>query len=86
MVFHMFSLHSKNSQAITPESASVVSTQTHDEPIALAKKSLIPKSLAKYLADPMRSNAQPDVVGRYVDPMGGPISAYAGVDPMNTGA
>ncbi|KAJ2962643.1 hypothetical protein NQZ79_g2280 [Umbelopsis isabellina] len=84
MVFHMFSHNSKSNQTITPESASVVSTQTDNEPIS--KKSFIPKALAKYLADPMRSNAHPDVVGQYVDPMGGPISTYAGVDPMNTGA
>ncbi|KAG2175512.1 hypothetical protein INT43_001159 [Umbelopsis isabellina] len=80
----MFSHNSKSNQAITPETASVVSIQTNEEP--LSKKSLIPKALAKYLADPMRSNTHPDVVGKYVDPMGGPISTYAGVDPMNTGA
>ncbi|KAG0171831.1 hypothetical protein DFQ28_008586 [Apophysomyces sp. BC1034] len=40
----------------------------------------------KYLRDPMRCNNRPDVVGFYVDPMGGRISHCHGNDPTNTGA
>jgi hypothetical protein len=87
MVFHLFSHTSKNTQvnsAPISSASSIVSNE--DLTNSTSKKSNIPKALAKFLADPMRSSSHPDVVGGYIDPMGGPISSNTGYDPMSTGA
>ena len=87
MVFHLFSHTSKNTQVASAPISSASSVASIDDHNGLkSKKSTIPKALAKFLADPMRSTTHPDVVGGFVDPMGGPISSNTGVDPMSTGA
>jgi hypothetical protein len=45
-----------------------------------------PAAQAKYLLDPMRTNSHPDLVGYFVDPMGGRSSYHASYDLTNTGA
>ncbi|KAJ2960884.1 hypothetical protein NQZ79_g3851 [Umbelopsis isabellina] len=75
----MFSRHSKNNQVGVATPTSSLSNPSD------VSRSPLPGSLVKYLADPMRSTAQPDIVGRYIDPMGGSIHR-SGVDPMDTGA
>ncbi|KAI9495622.1 hypothetical protein BDB00DRAFT_812679 [Zychaea mexicana] len=40
-----------------------------------------------FLRDPMRNSKKPDVLGGFVDPMGGRAVYYhQGIDPTNTGA
>ncbi|KAG2172384.1 hypothetical protein INT43_004926 [Umbelopsis isabellina] len=75
----MFSRHSKNNQVDEAISASSLPVPCDVD------KSPISRSLAMYLADPMRSSLQPDVVGKFIDPMGGSFH-HSGVDPTNTGA
>ncbi|KAH8552728.1 hypothetical protein BGW37DRAFT_519492 [Umbelopsis sp. PMI_123] len=85
MVFNNFSIKSKNSiQADSAPSSSSSSASSVETFSRQAKQANIPKALSKYLADPMRTTNQPDVVGRYCDPMGGSIRGNAGADPMNT--
>ncbi|KAH8549188.1 hypothetical protein BGW37DRAFT_522749 [Umbelopsis sp. PMI_123] len=68
MVFNIFSIKPKNTVHSDSASSSNASSTSSNEGL--------PKALSKFLADPMRTANHPDVVGRYVDPMGGAISAF----------
>ena len=39
-----------------------------------------------FLKDPMRNSNVPDILGRFIDPMGGRATYTQGIDPTNTGA
>ena len=39
-----------------------------------------------FLKDPVRNSNVPDILGQFVDPMGGRLTYTQGVDPTNTGA
>lgn len=87
MVFNIFSIKHKTSTPTTSTPVSSASSIASNDDLATpVKKSSISKALTKFLADPMRSSNHPDVVGEYVDPMGGSISRTPGYDPMSTGA
>ncbi|KAH8549223.1 hypothetical protein BGW37DRAFT_429647 [Umbelopsis sp. PMI_123] len=87
MVFKIFSNKPKSSvQADSASTHSTSSTSSSEDLSKQLKQSNITKALSKFLADPMRTTTQPDVVGRYVDPMGGAINGNLGSDPMTTGA
>ncbi|KAH8553197.1 hypothetical protein BGW37DRAFT_519158 [Umbelopsis sp. PMI_123] len=73
-------------EASAPLSQITSSTSSSEDLSKQLKQSNITKALSKFLADPMRTTTQPDVVGRYVDPMGGAINGNLGSDPMTTGA
>lgn len=45
-----------------------------------------PEAVARHLQDPMRMGRVPDVLGSFVDPMGGRASHSVGQDPTCTGA
>ncbi|KAG2212194.1 hypothetical protein INT45_002773 [Circinella minor] len=39
-----------------------------------------------FLKDPMRNSNVPDILGQFIDPMGGRATYTQGIDPTNTGA
>ncbi|KAG2217302.1 hypothetical protein INT45_012998 [Circinella minor] len=45
-----------------------------------------PIASSKFLKDPMRNSNIPDVLGQFIDPMGGRATYTQGIDPTNTGA
>ncbi|KAI8339431.1 hypothetical protein BC941DRAFT_420469 [Chlamydoabsidia padenii] len=48
--------------------------------------SLSDAAQSKYLLDPMRTSSHPDMVGYFIDPMGGRPSYHVSYDITNTGA
>ncbi|KAI7857717.1 hypothetical protein BDC45DRAFT_500496 [Circinella umbellata] len=45
-----------------------------------------PIASSKFLNNPMRNSNVPDVLGQFIDPMGGRATYTQGIDPTNTGA
>ncbi|KAG2225477.1 hypothetical protein INT45_010304 [Circinella minor] len=45
-----------------------------------------PISSYTFLKDPMRNSNVPDILGQFIDPMGGRAIYTQGIDPTNTGA
>ncbi|KAG2224269.1 hypothetical protein INT45_000300 [Circinella minor] len=45
-----------------------------------------PNASHTFLKDPVRNSNVPDILGRFVDPMGAQLTYTQGIDPTNTGA
>ena len=45
-----------------------------------------PMASSNFLNNPMRNSNVPDVLGQFIDPMGGRATYTQGIDPTNTGA
>ncbi|KAI7857805.1 hypothetical protein BDC45DRAFT_500729 [Circinella umbellata] len=45
-----------------------------------------PIASSNFLNNPMRNSNVPDVLGQFIDPMGGRATYTQGIDPTNTGA
>ncbi|ORX47046.1 hypothetical protein DM01DRAFT_1377443 [Hesseltinella vesiculosa] len=72
-------MKNKLAKRMTPNSSP--SNSTHES------QGIAPMSAnTKFLKDPFRTSRSPDVVGRFVDPMGARTSYHSGYDCTNTGA
>ncbi|KAG2217855.1 hypothetical protein INT45_008152 [Circinella minor] len=47
---------------------------------------IVPIASYTFLKDPMRNSNVPDILGQFIDPMGGRATYTQGIDPTNTGA
>ena len=45
-----------------------------------------PIASSKFLKDPVRNSNVPDILGQFIDPMGGRTTYTQGINPTNTGA
>ncbi|KAI7858813.1 hypothetical protein BDC45DRAFT_564920 [Circinella umbellata] len=47
---------------------------------------IVPIASSKFLKDPVRNSNVPDILGQFIDSMGGRATYTQGIDPTNTGA